>query len=112
MKTHERLKYIRKELNLTQKEVSEILGVAPTTYAMIETGRRTLKAGYVKLLKYQFNVNEDWLFNGEGEPFYVSPQNSQLLERFERMSPGVKAFFFNLSEQLLSLEESLKKEES
>ena len=110
MHIYERLKYLRKELNLTQKEISEVLGVAPNTYAMIETGRRSLRPGYIKLLKYQFNINEDWLLNGEGSPFYVSPKNAQLIEQFEKMSPKMQDFYLSLSAELIALDTAYKKE--
>jgi len=64
-----RLKQIRKDRNLTQREFSELLGTKRDAYASYETGRVVPSLSFVKLICSTFNVNEEWLLNGT-EPIY------------------------------------------
>ncbi len=64
-----RIKQVRDELNLTQKEFSEKIGFAQTSYSQIEKGVRNVNERIIKLVCQEFNVNEEWLRTGEGDIF-------------------------------------------
>lgn len=49
------IKKIRKEFNLTQKEIASILNVDRTTYTGWETGKNTIPLA--KLLDFQITLN-------------------------------------------------------
>lgn len=68
----ERLKTVRKNLNLTQEEFSNILGIKRTSYASYETGRVIPTAPFIKLICNKYNVSENWLVNGIGEMYIKS----------------------------------------
>lgn len=72
---NERLKYIRKCLNKTQKEFGGALGVSRDTYASYETGRVIPSDTFIQLLCSVFNVNEEWLRIGEGDIFIKTKRN-------------------------------------
>lgn len=65
----ERLKILRKTLNLSQEEFSHRLNMGLSTWGMIEIGRRKLNDRHIKLICAEFRVNEEWLRNGTGEVF-------------------------------------------
>lgn len=69
IKLNERIKELRKELKLTQREFAERLGVSRDTIANIEGGRIDLKDIFTLSICREFNVNETWLRTGEGEMF-------------------------------------------
>lgn len=69
----ERIKKIRKTLDLTQQEFAERIGVKRNTVATYEMGRSIPSDAAVSLICREFNVNETWLRTGEGEMFKVSP---------------------------------------
>lgn len=68
----ERLKELRKALNLNQAAFSEKIHVAQTTYSQFETGARIIKDIHISQICNVFNVNEEWLRTGKGDMF-VSP---------------------------------------
>ena len=66
---NERLKKLRRELNLTQQEFSEKLGIKRNTIATYESGRNEPIDAVVALICKEFNVSEEWLRTGKGEMF-------------------------------------------
>lgn len=57
-----RLKGLRKEIGLTQKELSEAIDISQSMIARIENGdREPRKEVKIKIAKY-FNVTVEWLF--------------------------------------------------
>jgi len=74
---HERLKKLRKTLDLTQQEFAERIGSKRNTVAKYETAANTPSAAVVSLICREFNVNKEWLRNGTGEMFNPTT-NSEL----------------------------------
>lgn len=70
---NERLKKIRKNLDLTQQNFAERLGVKRNTVAQWELGINSLTDQVVTSICREFDVNEEWLRNGTGEMFKASP---------------------------------------
>ena len=56
MEFHERLRERRQEQGLTQLEVATKIGVAPTTYAHYESGRRTPDIKRLRMLCHLFGI--------------------------------------------------------
>ena len=70
----ERVRIIRKELNLTQTEFAERICITQSHLASNETGKRQVTDRTVQLICNEFGVNEQWLRTGEGEMFRkISP---------------------------------------
>jgi transcriptional regulator with XRE-family HTH domain len=67
MEIFNRIKEIRKSLNLTQSKFADLLNVSNGFISEIESGNK--KPGYDILisLKKEFNININWLLIGEGE---------------------------------------------
>ena len=65
----ERLRELRKSLNLTLEKFGEPLGVKKSAISGIETGSRGLTEQMLKAICREYSVNEDWLKNGVGEMF-------------------------------------------
>lgn len=66
---NERIKELRKHLNLTQDEFGTKLGVAKSSISNIEKGRYGVTDQMIKLMVKEFSVNENWLRTGDGEMF-------------------------------------------
>lgn len=64
---NERIKQIRSQHGLTQKEFGESLGVSRDTIANFESGRAEPKDTFVKLLCSTYKINEAWLRTGAGQ---------------------------------------------
>ncbi|MDD5406952.1 MAG: helix-turn-helix transcriptional regulator [Sulfurovaceae bacterium] len=70
MSLPKRLKQLRIELNLTQKQLSEIMDVPKQRVADIETGKvKNLRGIELCALQDLYNINPIWLTYGRGEMF-------------------------------------------
>lgn len=70
----ERVREIRKALNLTLEKFGEKVGAKKNTMSAIETGRNSLTDQMAISICREYNVNYDWLISEEGEMFTDLPQ--------------------------------------
>ncbi len=66
---NERIKLLRKTLDLTQREFANKLGMKQNTIATYEMGRSNPSEPTIAHICKEFNVNETWLRTGDGEMF-------------------------------------------
>ena len=66
---NERIKYLRKTLDLTQQEFSDRIGIKRGAVANYEVGRNDPTDSVVSLICREFGVSEQWLRTGIGEMF-------------------------------------------
>lgn len=66
---NERIKELRKLLNLNQTEFGNKIGVKQGTVTGYETGNRYPTDAVILSICREFEVNENWLRTGEGEMF-------------------------------------------
>lgn len=64
-----RIRELRKSLKLTQQEFGNKIGLSKASIGNIENGIINLTDRNVSLICSTYNVNENWLRNGEGEMF-------------------------------------------
>lgn len=83
----ERVKKLRKSLNLTLEKFGENLGVKRNAISQIETGRNALSNQMLKSICREYGVREEWLRDGIGEPFDAHTINQELLAWINRISP-------------------------
>lgn len=65
----DRLKLLRKELNMSQEEFGKRLGVGKSSISLLESGRNNLTEQMIKLICKEFNVDYIWFSTGNGEMF-------------------------------------------
>lgn len=65
----ERIKFLRKELGLTQEEFGAKIGVKGNTVTGYERGTRIPSDSVINYACLIFNVNQAWLRTGEGDVF-------------------------------------------
>ncbi len=116
---NERIKKLRKYLDLTQKEFGERIGIKGNTIANYELGRNEPIDAVISLICREFNVSEEWLRNGTGEMFKPSPSSALdalatefnldhssyvAIEKFLQLSPelreGMIAYFRDVTAAL------------
>ena len=95
-----RLKKIRKVLDLTQAEFAERIGSTQSTITGYESGRRSPSLPVVSAVCKEFNVNKEWLLNGTGEMF--APDAGDELEALAKKY-GYSGAVAMLVEKLVSL---------
>lgn len=103
----ERIKKIRRELNLTQQEFAERIGIKRNTIANYETGRNDPVDSVISLICREFDVREEWLRNGEGEMF--KPKPSDVLDQMAYKYQFSNADYV-LVEKFVSLSPNKRKE--
>ena len=72
---NERIRALRKELNLTMEKFGIRLGVGKTAISKLENGERNLTDQMFKSICREFNVSEDLLRSGHGNMFNSSSQD-------------------------------------
>lgn len=104
---NERLKKLRKSLDLTQQKFAERLGVKRNTVGQWECGINALTEQVIISICREFDVNETWLKTGEGEMF-LSLTRDEEISRFvgETLSDESDTFKKRFISMLSNLDES------
>ena len=71
----ERIKKVRRSLDLTQQEFADRIGMKRNSIAQVETGRNTSEQTIFSICR-EFSVNEEWLRTGKGEMFRAAPSGA------------------------------------
>ena len=74
----DRIKKIRKDAGLTQKEFAERLGLKQNTVATYEMGRIGVSDAVILSICREFNINEEWLRTGYGDMRNKRTRNQEL----------------------------------
>lgn len=74
----ERIKKLRKALDLTQQEFADRLHIKRGTMANYELGRNEPIDAVISLICREFDVNEEWLRTGEGEMFLPKSRTDEI----------------------------------
>lgn len=69
MSQGQRVRELRKRLDLTLEKFSKPLGVGKTAISNIENESRSLTDQMILSICREYNVNEEWIRNGSGEMF-------------------------------------------
>jgi transcriptional regulator with XRE-family HTH domain len=69
MESQERVKELRKTLDLTMEKFGNRLGVTKVAISNIENGNRKLTEQMIKSICREFDVDENWLRTGKGKMF-------------------------------------------
>lgn len=82
----QRVREVRKNLNLTLDKFGEKLGVTKTTVSRIENGINNLTEQMTKSICREFGVDYIWLTTGEGDMFVDS--DDDFIEKIDRIMAG------------------------
>lgn len=104
---HERIRKLRKHLDLTQQEFADKLGIARGNVGAYEVNKNAPSDAVISLICREFNVNEEWLRNGTGEMFVALDKEDLLMEWAGRVLGSDSASFKKrFVKMLMSLSES------
>lgn len=102
----ERLKRIRKELDLTQQAFADRLGISRNNIAGYETGKSEPGDAVVSLICREFNVNEEWLRNGNGEMLIELSEEEEIADlAYELLDPKGDTFYLAVLELIHTYKE-------
>ena len=57
----EKIKNIREELEITQEDISRVLGCTRTAYSLWEINKNTILLYYLNKISNEYNINIDYL---------------------------------------------------
>ncbi|GHV81364.1 hypothetical protein AGMMS49944_31550 [Spirochaetia bacterium] len=109
----ERLRALRKALDVNQKEFSKGIFLSSSFYAQIESGTRNINDRIYELISQKYNVNKDWLKTGKGEMFESPPPNmnlEQIMAIYEELNPLFKKYITLQMKQLLEVQKEEEKQ--
>lgn len=104
-----KLKMIRNELNITQKELAEKIGVSRAQVSNIEQGTRVITARIERDLIEYLKVNPDWLKTGEGNilqdkyaDFNLDTKEREFLDLYESLDDQSKKLIIETMKKIVS----------
>lgn len=124
---NERIKKLRRALDLTQKEFADKIGSTQNVLANYEAGRRNPSSSVINNICKTFNVSEDWLRTGEGEMFLPKPSvvldalaaeyslsgsDYALVEKFLALKPEARKAMIDYMKQVVSAITAAEEEEA
>ena len=77
---NERIKKLRKALDLTQQAFADRIGLKRNTIAQYEIGRNEPIDAVILSICREFDVNEDWLRTGNGEMFVEMTEQDKVMK--------------------------------
>lgn len=93
MTINNRLRELRKVLNLTQPQFGETLGVGIGVIKNLERNLTEPKKEFINLVCTIHNVNKDWLLTGNGDMFNEPPSlEEKLIEHFKDIQLDTNSF--------------------
>ncbi len=76
---NDRIKELRKAMNLSQEKFGELLGITKSGVSDIESGRRKVTDQHVIMLANN-GVSEEWLRTGKGSMFIPKSKDEEIAE--------------------------------
>ena len=98
---HNRIKQLRKSLNLNQAEFGDRIGVKQAAIAAYEKGTRTPLDAVLLAICREYGINETWLRTGEGEMYAELPEDDLVKRTTELLGahdPLFETFVYMYSE--------------
>lgn len=93
---HKRIRELRKQKGLSQKEFAKVINLSQNHVSSLEKGTRTITDRTIEDICREFNVNKQWLLTGIGDLFVDE------LEKYDIKDQDVKEFakmFLELDEE-------------
>ena len=106
MGIHERIKKLRKALDLTQVEFGSRIGIAQGHLTGLESGKKRVTEKTLKVICSIYGTSEKWLKNNEGEMFSKAPAEKleKLTKIFGSLNPDFQSYVMQQIETLLELQ--------
>lgn len=102
----DRIKKIRKELDLTQQKFADTIGVKRNTVGQWECGINAITDQVITSICREFNVSENWLRTGQGDMFIPRSRNQIITDFAGDLINEPESFRTRLIEGLAKLDTS------
>jgi len=105
----ERLKKIRAELKISQRDLAKRIFASPSFIAELETGKRTINERTIHLISVQFNVNKKYLTDGLEPMFNTKPPDTkltELLNLFDSLDEPLKDYLLLQAREIVKIQKT------
>lgn len=104
-----RIRKLRKTLNLSQKEFAQKIGLKQNAISYMEKNGSTITEQNIKNICSQFSVNENWLRTGSGNIFLENDKKQkEFFDIFEGLSPTLQDYLIQTARSLLDTQSKLQ----
>lgn len=104
----ERIRTIRKKLNLSQDEFGKKIGLTRGAITNAELGRAAIKPLFIEHICDTFQVNEKWITTGEGEMFVKMDPDDEFAKLMVEIDVAKDEFIINALKAYWELPEEHK----
>jgi transcriptional regulator with XRE-family HTH domain len=105
----ERIRLLRKNLDMNQNDFGKKIGLASNTITNYETDRRNPSNQVIELICRVFNINENWLRTGEGKMFLEIPEEDEYFKAATEISKSNDKLAMQILIEYWKLDENGKK---
>lgn len=97
-----RIRELRKSLNLSQKSFAERIGLKQNAISYMEKQGATVTEQNIRAICIQFNVNEHWLRTGSGKMFLENEKKQkEFFDIFDELCPYLQDYLIETASALL-----------
>ena len=105
---NERIIELRKSLNLSQTDFGKQIGISKSSVSDIEIGRISISERTIISICSKFNVNEEWLKNGNGNMFLeYDKKHDEFFSVFQNLKEPLQDFLIRTARNLLDTQDKL-----
>ncbi len=106
---NKRIRELRKQLGLSQREFAEVLGLRQNAISNMENEQGTITERNIITICAQFHVNDTWLRTGEGPMFQEeNKRKREYFELFDSFEPVYQDYLLKSAKALLETQEAAK----
>ncbi|MDR0307722.1 MAG: helix-turn-helix domain-containing protein [Chitinispirillales bacterium] len=106
MTVNERIKQLRKALDLTQVEFGSKIGIAQGHLTGLESGKKRITEKTLKVICSVYGTSEKWLKHNEGEMFSTAPAEKidKISKVFSKLNNELQNYVVHQIETLIELQ--------
>lgn len=106
---NQRIRSLRKALNLSQRAFGEKIGLKQNAISYMEKPGSTVTEQNIKAICAQFCVREEWLRTGLGEMFLNNEKKQkEFFDIFVELSPPLQDYLINAAKNLLKTQSKMR----
>lgn len=85
MNISERLEIVRTKEKLSRNKFGAKLDKSGDAIYNLERGRSTIEGDFIELVCKIFKINKEWLINGEGDMYNISPESLEISNTLDKV---------------------------
>lgn len=110
---NQRIHTLRKTLKLSQKNFGEKIGLKQNAISYMEKPNATITEQNIRCICSIFNVNENWLRNGQGNMFIENKKKQQeFFDIFDELSPILQDYLIQTAKNLLETQSKIESDKN